>query len=150
MAVWERFESIFLCQCLCKLTAAVVVVIPVEVNADCVLALRGPCARSRPSNASTLQRLVEVNLKEERSNFENICCISWLRGGIKKLLLYYRSKRGGGLGQSKKSLSENTQISLTISDHCWPKTEFFWPFFSCPGQLYNWHCQSDGLSLGAN
>ena len=63
------------------MTAAVVVLIPVEVNADSVLALRGPRARSRPSNASTLQRLVEVNLKEGRSYFGNIC-FSWFAGPI--------------------------------------------------------------------
>ena len=31
----------------------------------------------------------------------------------KKLFFYFRSKGGGGLGQTKKSLSENTQIFLT-------------------------------------
>ena len=39
-----------------------------------------------------------------------------LRGGVKKKILVFfdfRSKGGGGLGQSKKSLSENTQIFLT-------------------------------------
>ena len=33
-----------------------------------------------------------------------------IRGGVKKLFFYFRSKRGGGLGQSKKTLSEKTQF----------------------------------------
>ena len=43
--------------------------------------------------------------------------ITMIRGGVKKkfwFFFYFLSKGGrGGLGQSKKSLSENTQIFLT-------------------------------------
>ena len=37
-----------------------------------------------------------------------------LRGGIKKLFFYFWSKGGGGLGQSKKSLSEKPQVFLRL------------------------------------
>ena len=45
-----------------------------------------------------------------------------LRGGIKNCFFYYRSKRGGGLGQLKKSLSENIQIFF---DHFDQKLSLF-------------------------
>jgi len=59
-----------------------------------------------------------------------------IRGGVKKnaVFFYFLSKGGrGGLGQSKKSLSENTQIFLTKGGGSHPiqkgfirKTEIFW------------------------
>ena len=52
-----------------------------------------------------------------------------IRGGAKKIFFLLSVKRGG-LGQSKKSLSENTQI---FCDHFGLKTEFFLPFFSFRG-----------------
>ena len=51
----------------------------------------------------------------------------YVRGGIKKLFFYFRSKGEGGLGQSKKSLSENTQIFLTNFDQ---KLRFFLSFLT--------------------
>ena len=49
------------------------------------------------------------------------------KGRHKKLFFVLSVKRGGGLGQSKKSSSENTQIFF---DHLWPKAEFFWTFLT--------------------
>ena len=62
VAIWERFESICLCERLPQLAAEVFVVWPVEVDTDGVLALRRPRSGSRPGNASAVHSLVEVNL----------------------------------------------------------------------------------------
>ena len=45
-----------------KLATVVLVVLPIEVNTDGVLALWAPRPGSRPGNASTVHSLVEVNL----------------------------------------------------------------------------------------
>ena len=47
-----------------QLATVVLVVVPIEVDADGVLAFRGPRAGARPGNASTVYSLVEVNLVE--------------------------------------------------------------------------------------
>ena len=47
-----------------QLATVVLVVVPIEVDADGVLAFWGPRAGSRPGNASTVHSLVEVNLVE--------------------------------------------------------------------------------------
>ena len=53
----------------------------------------------------------------------HIIYIRSLRGGVKKQLFFLLSvKKGGGLGQCKKSLSENTQIF-------WPFLTKNWVFF---------------------
>ena len=52
-----------------------------------------------------------------------------VKGGIKNCF-FLLSVKGGGLGQSKKSLSENTQI---FCDHFGLKTEFFYHFFHLGG-----------------
>ena len=71
-----------------------------------------------------------------------------IRGGVKKKILfffYFLSKGGrGGLGQSKKSLSENTQIFLTkggggshpIQKSFIRKTEIFWHNLPKKGGFY--------------
>ncbi len=53
-----------------------------------------------------------------------------VRGAIKKYcFFYFRSKGGGGLGQFKKSLSENTQIFLTKGGGSHPIQKGFIRFF---------------------
>ena len=49
-----------------QLATVVLVVVPIEVDADGVLAFRGPRAGARPGNASTVYSLVEVNLGERK------------------------------------------------------------------------------------
>ena len=46
--------------------------------------------------------------------------LKMVREGIKKYILYFRSKGGGVLGQSKKTSSENTQTFWTNFDQFWP------------------------------
>ena len=64
MAIWERFESVCWGERLSQLATVVLVVVPIEVDTDGVLALRGPRSGSRPGDASTVHSLVEVNLVE--------------------------------------------------------------------------------------
>ena len=56
-----------------------------------------------------------------------------IRGGVKKKILVFfdfLSKGGrGGLGQSKKSLSENTQIFLTKGGGVSPNPKGFYQIF---------------------
>ena len=51
--------------------------------------------------------------------------------GQKKILVFFdfRSKGGGGLGQSKKSLAENTQIFLTKGGGVSPNPKGFYQIF---------------------
>ena len=52
------------------------------------------------------------------------------RGAVKKTGFFlFRSKGGGGLGQSKKSLSENTQIFLSNFDQFLTNHDQFRPIF---------------------
>ena len=51
-----------------ELATVVLVVVPIEVDTDGVLALRGPSSRSSPGNASAVHSLVEVNLVEGKVN----------------------------------------------------------------------------------
>ena len=53
-----------------------------------------------------------------------------VRGGVKESVFFLLSVKRGGLSQSKKSLSENTQI---FCDHFGLKTEFFYHFFHLGG-----------------
>ena len=69
MAIRQRFEPISLRECLPKLTATVVVVVSVEVDADRVLTLGSPRASPGPRNTATVHGLVEVDLEEHVSLF---------------------------------------------------------------------------------
>ena len=66
VAIWERFESICLCERLPQLAAEVLVVGPVEVDTDGVLALGSPRAWSCPGCAPCADFLVEIDLEEKK------------------------------------------------------------------------------------
>ena len=79
MAIWERFESVCWGESLSQLATVVLVVVPIEVDTEGVLALRGPRSRSRPGNASAVHSLVEVNLVDRKLvNILHISDLSYL------------------------------------------------------------------------
>merc|ERR1712038_1772468 len=76
MAIRQRFEPISLCECLPKLTATVVAVVSVEVDADRVLTLGSPRACPGPRNTATVYSLVQVDPTTSKPTVSSEVCNS--------------------------------------------------------------------------